>query len=133
MDWTADPDDRRRHAPETTVITTLTGDGEAELPGKGNQGKPKKQLVVNFATPLAEDGAMPGEIDRLPTALLAELSILRHFPNIVLAAHGHHQQRSQQVAQFSVVCLPKTELIKGGTAEVTTMPPAWYDREVHPR
>ena len=76
-------------------------------------------MIVNFATPLAEDGAMPGEIDRFLTALRAEPSILRHFPNIEVSglhADTSTASKAPKVAQYSVVCLPKTELVKGRTA-----------------
>lgn len=116
VDWSTQLRTIAADTPETTIVTSLSGEGEAELPAKGNQGKPKKQLVVNFATPLAEDGAMPGEIDKFITALRSELSILRHFPNIDVSGlrTGTTGNNSQKVAQYSVVCLPKTEQIKGG-------------------
>ena len=116
VDWTTQIRTIAADTPETTIITALTGDGEAELPGKGIQGKPKKQLVVNFVTPLAEDGAMPGEIDKFISALRAEPSILHHFPNIEVSGlrTGTTGKGTQQGAQYSVVCLPKTEPIKSG-------------------
>ncbi len=116
VDWTTQLRTIAADTPETTIITLLTGDGEAELPGKGNQGKAKKQLIVNFVTPLAEDGAMPGEIDKFISALRGEPSILGHFPNIEVSGlrTGTTGNSHQQAAQYSVVCLPKAEPIKGG-------------------
>ena len=119
MDWTAQLRTIAADTPETTVITSLTGDGEAELPGKGSQGKPKKQLVVNFVTPLAEDGAMPGEIDRFLAALRGEPSLLRHFPNIEVSGLRTRHRRQGAPGRWPSTALsafPRTEPIKGGTA-----------------
>jgi hypothetical protein len=94
--------------PETTIITQLTGDSEIDL-GKG---KSKKQLIVSFATPLSEDGAMPPEIDKFITELRDEPTILEHFPNIeVSGLRTATVGSSGKAAQYSVVCLPKTEVI----------------------
>jgi len=48
-------------APESTIITGLSGDAEVEMTSKSL--KSKKQLIVNFATPMSEDGSMPREIE----------------------------------------------------------------------
>ena len=98
--------------PETTIITSLAGDSEIDL-GKANQGKPKKQLIVSFATPLSEDGAMPPEIDKFITALRAEPAILGHFPTIEVSGlrTGTLGSTGSKTAQYSVVCLPKAEMI----------------------
>ena len=98
--------------PETTIIMSLGGDGEIDL-GKANQGKPKKQLIVSFATPLTEDGAMPPEIDKFITALRSEPTILSHFPTIEVSGlrTGTIGASGTKSAQYSVVCLPKAEVI----------------------
>ncbi len=102
-------------APPTTIITSLNGSGEFEAPTKGNQNKGKLQLVVNFSTPLAEDGAMPGEIDTFLSALRAEATILREFPSIEVSGlrTGSSGFGSGKAAQFSVVCMPRVEPAKG--------------------
>jgi len=115
MGWSTQLRTIAADTPETTIITSLTGDGEFEVPGKGSQAKPKTQLIVNFATPLTEDDAMPGEIDAFISALRAEASILRYFPNIEVSGlrTGSAANSTGKVAQYSVVCLPKTEAVKG--------------------
>ena len=116
VDWSTQLRTIAADTPETTIITSLLGEGEVEIPSKGNQNKPKKQLVVNFVTPMAEDGAMPGEIDKFISAFRGELSILHHFPSIDVSGlrTGTVANNTQKVAQYSVVCLPKTEPTKGG-------------------
>ena len=57
MGWSGQLRTIAADTPATTIITSLTGDGELTVPGKGNQAKPKTQLIVNFATPLTEDGS----------------------------------------------------------------------------
>src|SRR5208283_2362697 len=103
MGWSTQLRTIAADTPETTIITSLTGDGEFEVPGKGSQ-----------ATPLTEDGAMPGEIDAFISALRAEASILRYFPNIEVSGlrTGSAANSTGKVAQYSVVCLPKTEAVK---------------------
>ncbi len=101
--------------PATTTITSLSGDAEFEVLGKGGQAKAKTQLVVNFATPLNEDGSMPGEIDVFISALRTERTILRTFSNIEVSGlrTGSATNGNGKVAQYSVVCLPKVEVVKG--------------------
>ncbi len=97
-------------APESTIITGLAGDAQVQEFSKSGSQKLKKQLTVQFVTPMAEDGAMPREIDGFLTHLRREPSLKRHFPLIEVTgfkttpgAHGKHPFTS-----YSVVCLPKT-------------------------
>ncbi len=53
-----------------------------EAASKSGMTKPKKQLIVNFATPMSEDGSVPREIDGFLTALRGEPMLKRHFPLI---------------------------------------------------
>ncbi len=101
--------------PATTTITSLSGDGEFEASGKGSQAKSKNQLIVNFATPLTEDGIMPSEIDAFISALRTEPLILRHFPHIDVSGlrTGAAANNTGKVAQYSVVCLPGVEIVRG--------------------
>ncbi|MFI5454616.1 MAG: hypothetical protein ACHRXM_04120 [Isosphaerales bacterium] len=105
-------------APESTIITGLSGDAEVEATGKS--AKPKKQLTVNFATPMSEDGSMPREIDGFLASLRGELMLKQHFPLIEVSGlkanpgkPGEHSFES-----YSIVCLPlpKVEPIKKATA-----------------
>ena len=52
--------------PEGTVITSLSGDAEVETARARAPAKSKKQLVVGFETPMAEDGSLPARDRRLP-------------------------------------------------------------------
>ena len=115
VDWSTQLETIADDVPETTVITSLTGEGKLEVPGKGSQGKPKK-LILQFATPMSENGAMPSEIDQFLTALRDEPAILRHFSDIeVSGLHANTATNSKQkVAVYSVVCLPRTKPVKGG-------------------
>ncbi len=83
--------------------------------GKGSQANPKNQLIINFATPLTEDGIMPSEIDAFISALRTETSILRHFPHIEVSGlrTGSVANNAGKVAQYSVVCLPGLEIVRG--------------------
>jgi hypothetical protein len=99
--------------PEGTVITALTGDAEVES-GTRTAGKAKKQLVVNFETPMAGDGSLPHEIDGFLASLRGEAPIKRHFPLIEVAALKANPVKAGGVpsASYSIVCLPKVEKAK---------------------
>jgi len=107
-------------APESTIITSLAGDAEVETTAKSAQTKSKKQLIVNFATPMSEDGSMPREIDGFLASLRGERTLKRQFPLIEVsglkANAGKPGQHSFE--SYSIVCLPlpKAEPIKKATA-----------------
>jgi hypothetical protein len=96
--------------PETTTIKGLTGEAEVEAASKSGA-KPKKQLVINFATPMADDGSVPREIDGFLAALRADPAIKRHFPLIeVSGLKANTSKRGERpFASYSVVCLPRLE------------------------
>ena len=98
-------------APENTVITSLSGDGEVEAGAKIGAGKSKKQLVVSFETPMADDGSLPREIDGFLASLRSDSSLKRHFPIIAVTAIRANPVRPgiTPSASYSVVCLPKPE------------------------
>jgi hypothetical protein len=97
--------------PENTTIKGLTGEAEVEATAKAGMNKPKKQLIVNFATPMSEDGSVPREIDGFLAALRGEPMIKRHFPLIeVSGLKANPSKRGEQpFASYSIVCLPKAE------------------------
>jgi len=103
-------------APESTIITGLSGDAEVEMTSKSL--KSKKQLIVNFATPMSEDGSMPREIDGFLASLRAEPTLKRHFPLIEVSGLKANpgKQGQHPFVSYSVVCLPKGEPIKTATA-----------------
>jgi hypothetical protein len=105
-------------APESTTITGLTGEAELETAAKGAPAKSKKQLIVNFSTPMAEDGSVPPEIDGFLTALRADPMLKRHFPLIEIPGLKANSGRAgkQPFASYSVVCLPKAEPTRAAAA-----------------
>jgi hypothetical protein len=101
-------------APKNTVITMLQGDAAFEMPGKSAQGHAKRQLLVNFATPVADEGGVPSEINDLLTVLRGNPVLTRHFPVIEVSGLRNNPAKrgGQPFASYSVVCLPKTEPTK---------------------
>jgi hypothetical protein len=98
-------------APQNTVITSLLGDGEVEGAARAGPGKSKKQLVISFETPMAEDGSLPREIDGFLASLRGDPSLKRHFPLIEVTALRANPVRQgvPPSASYSVVCLPRVE------------------------
>jgi hypothetical protein len=100
--------------PGSTVVTALSGDAEVEAGSRTGSVKSKKQLVVGFETPMAEDGSLPHEIDGFLASLRGEASIKRHFPLIEVSGLRANPVRrgGTPSASYSVVCLPKAEKTK---------------------
>jgi hypothetical protein len=100
--------------PDSTTITGLSGNAEAESPSKAASGKGKKQLIVNFATPMPEDGSMPREIDGFLAALRGDATLKRLFPLIEISGLKANAAKTgiRPFASYSVVCLPKAETNK---------------------
>ena len=98
-------------APDDTVLMTLTGVAELDSSTKSSGGKPKKQLVMSFTTPLSEDGSVPPEIDGFLTTLREEPAIKRNFPLIEISGLQASPAKpgNLRVASYSVICLPKIE------------------------
>jgi hypothetical protein len=105
--------------PENSTISGLTGEAEVESTSKAGMTKPKKQLIVNFATPMSEGGSLPREIDGFLTALRDEPMFKRHFPLIeVSGLKANPPKRGEkQFASYSIVCLPKWEGSKPPVAQ----------------
>jgi hypothetical protein len=105
-------------APESTVITSLAGDSPVETASRSGSGKTKKQLIINFATPMAGDGALPHEIDGFLATLRAEPTLKRHFPIIEVSGlrASPARRNSRPFASYSVVCLPKADPTKNVAA-----------------
>jgi hypothetical protein len=100
-------------APNSTVITGLSGIAQVEATSKSATSQLKKQLIVQFATPMPEDGAMSREIDGFVTALRGEPALKRHFPLIEVTGYTTNagQQGKHPFTSYSVVCLPKVDTI----------------------
>lgn len=112
VDWSAQLRTIGAAAPEATVVTSVTGESEVPASGKSSVNKPKKQLVVSFATTMPEDGTMPRELDGFIAGLREESVLKRHFPLIDvsgLRAAPPTQRTGRPLAQYSIVCLPRTE------------------------
>ncbi len=78
--------------PESTTITGLSGEAEVEAASKSASGKAKKQLIVNFATPMSEDGSVPREIDGFLAALRGDAG-----DQAALSAHRGLRPQGQSV------------------------------------
>jgi hypothetical protein len=110
VDWSIPLRTIAAAAPERTVIRSLSGDAEL---GAGNRPGMvrKKQLVISFETPMAEDGSLPGEIDRFLASVRGEPAIRRHFPLIEVTGLRANPVRPGGVpsASYSIVGLPRPE------------------------
>jgi hypothetical protein len=95
-------------APESTVIRSLTG--EAESGAGARSGKGKRQLVVGFETPMAQDGSLP-EIDGFLASLRGEPPLARHFPLMEVTGLTANSVKKGQApsASYNIICLPKAE------------------------
>ena len=80
--------------PESTIITTLSGDAELETASKSGPARGKKKLIVSFETPLAGNGSLPQEIDGFLAALRADATLKRHFPLIEVAGFRANPPRA---------------------------------------
>ncbi len=96
--------------PDTTIITSLTGDGPMQ--GMAPSAQMKKQMVVNFATPLARDGSMPSEVNELIARLRKEPVILKDFSSIEVTGLRASESNGGKEVTYSVVCLPGSEPAK---------------------
>jgi hypothetical protein len=101
--------------PESTIITGLSGEAEVETASKTGA-RPKKQFVVNFATPMAEDGSVPREIDGFLATLRADPAIKRHFPLIeVSGLKANTSKRGERpFASYSIFCQPRLDSNRPG-------------------
>lgn len=80
--WTSQLRTIAADTPEGTTISMLAGDADVEIHGAATKSKEKKQLVVQFNTPLPDDGSIPPHIDKFLSTLREEPLVLQHFPNI---------------------------------------------------
>jgi hypothetical protein len=105
VDWSNQLKSIATHIPETTVVTSFQGTGE--LPEKG-RASTRNQMVVNFTTPMGDDGEIPQEINEFITALRVEPAMKKYFPTIdvsgVQAKPGKAGQKPN--ASYSVICKP---------------------------
>jgi hypothetical protein len=100
--------------PQSTIITTLSGDAEIEEGSRSAASKAKKKLVINFETPLAGNEALPQQIDGFLASLRGDVTLKRHFPLVEVTGFRSNPARQgvDPSATFSVVCLPGSEKAK---------------------
>jgi hypothetical protein len=110
VDWAASLRKIAAAAPPSTVITSLTGDAAVEAKSRSGPQSAKKQLVINFAMPLAEDGSVPKELDGFLATLRAEPVLTQSFPLIEVSSLKANEARSgsRPFVSYSLICLPKT-------------------------
>jgi hypothetical protein len=114
VDWSVPLRRIAATAPENTIITALAGDAEIQSTSKGAQPRSKKQLILNFVTPMPENGSMPREIDAFVGSVRALPALRRHFPLIEVSGLRADQAKrgSRPYASYSIICLPKVETTK---------------------
>ena len=97
--------------PESTIITSLSGDAEIESGSKSGTARGKKKLIVSFETPLADNGSLPQEIDGFLAALRADATLKRHFPLVEVSGFRSTPIKAggRASTSYSVVCLPLAE------------------------
>jgi len=100
--------------PENTLITTLNGDAEIASKSHSGSSKAKKKLVVTFETPLADNGSLPPEIDKLLASLRSDKTLKRHFPLVEVTGFRSNPARKDlaAAASYSIVCLPAADKTK---------------------
>ncbi len=100
--------------PESTIITSVSGDAEMEAGQKSGPARAKKKLIVSFETPLAGNGSLPQEVDSFLAALRADAKLKRHFPLIEVSGFRANAARAggRPSASYSIVCLPLAEKAK---------------------
>jgi len=100
--------------PESTVITSVSGDAEIEARSGSGPARSKKKLVVSFETPLADNGSLPPEIDSFLAALRGDTTLKRQFPLIEVTGFKSNagRQGGRASASYSIVCLPSMEKSK---------------------
>ena len=98
-------------APDNTIVTALSGDGEVEVTTKSGKSTAKKQMTVSLRTPVSDEGAVPQEIDSFLAALRSEPNLKKHFPLIEETGLKLEAAREDSPAtvSYSIVCLPRKE------------------------
>jgi hypothetical protein len=108
VDWSAQLRTIAGDMPESTLVTSFQGTGGIK---DREQSSSTNQMIVNFTTPLANDGAIPPEINDLITALRAEPALTRYFPviNVSGLQASPSQGKQSPSVSYSVVCTPATK------------------------
>ena len=108
--WTAYTHDIPSRLPKNSTLNSFHGICELEKKGKKDLNiKPKKSFVMRIGAPIAQDGAVPKEVDDFLDSLRGHALLKRDFPMVDLADIKWYQPNvgAQPTAYFTVVCLPK--------------------------
>lgn len=118
--WTNYLRDIPQRMPDNLYLMSVQGECEMPLKDKKKAAsKPKKSFVVRAAAALPPDGSMPRELDRFLDSLREHPLLKKDFPMVELGGLQHFRtaSRSEPLAFFTVVCLPKPESTVAKTAK----------------
>jgi len=111
--WTSYTHDLAHRLPANATLTSFSGQCDLEIDNKQIKDviKPKKQLLIQAASPITKNGRTPEEVDAFLMALRADPLLQRDFPIIELADIKWFQPnlRDQPTAMFKVMCLPSLD------------------------
>jgi hypothetical protein len=105
--------------PDSTLVSSFQGTVEGESGVKASS-KAKTQMIVNFTTPLAVEGAMPLEINSFIATVRADPALRKRFSTIEVSGLGANKGHGDLApyASYSLVCLGAPT-----TAKVVPKPP----------
>ena len=111
VDWSMPLRIIAAEAPRSTIVTGLSGIAEVETTAVTGPAKTRQQLIVQFATPMSEDGVVPREIDGFLATLRDEPTLKSNFPVIEISGLRANAAQAERrpFASYSIICLPKTE------------------------
>jgi hypothetical protein len=114
MNWSGQLRTIAVHMPESTLVTSFQAVPENNASWKA-AASARNQMIINFATPMAADGAMPREINEFIAALRVEPILKQRFPIIEVSGLRANAATPNQVAHasYSVVCLPAADSSTG--------------------
>jgi len=106
--WTNYEREISHSLPKNIFLTSLRGTNEFVTKSK-SKSKAKRQLVLQGAVQIPQDGLIPHEVDRLLNTLREHPLLASDFPQIELAElkQFKRQEDDQTLAMFTVMCLPK--------------------------
>jgi hypothetical protein len=113
--WTSYTHDIPARLPANALLNSMQGICELEIAGKKKESASqlKKSFVMRATAPISSNGSMPREIDDFLNSLRGNPLLKRDFPIVELADIKRFQlfTGSQPMANFTVVCLPKSDKV----------------------
>jgi len=113
--WSSYTHDLPARLPANASLLSFHGLCELDVLGtkKATGLKNKKSLALRATAPIAMDGVIPGEIDDFLDTLRGHPLLKHDFPVVELADIKSFQggTPTKSVANFTVICLPKTEQV----------------------